>query len=127
VDVARVTADGLTGGAGGVGGVGGVGGPGDGGAGGAGGVGGTGGAGGTSPERRLMNARIWLALALIWACAVTAAAGVGLWTVTRIGEAREARICESLDRFVVFLGREADAEPERIAGARERLSVELEC
>jgi vacuolar-type H+-ATPase subunit B/Vma2 len=68
-----------------------------------------------------------MAVAVVWACAVTAAAGVGLWSVTRIGEQREARICEALDRFVLFLGHEADADPERIAAARERLTIELEC
>lgn len=71
--------------------------------------------------------RFVAAVAVIWACLVTAATGAAVWQLVRIGEEREDRICESLDRFVVFLGAEADTDPERLEAARERLTVVLEC
>lgn len=71
--------------------------------------------------------RLWLAVAAVWACAVTAATAVAVWQNRQIGQEREARICESLDRFAVFLGHELGADEATIDDARARLTVELEC
>lgn len=70
---------------------------------------------------------LWAALALVWACAVTAAAGAGLWAVVHLGEDREARICDSFERFGRFLGHEFDLTEAQIEDGVARMTVELDC
>ncbi|MGH7342808.1 MAG: hypothetical protein ACREKH_20175 [Candidatus Rokuibacteriota bacterium] len=72
-------------------------------------------------------ARIWAGAALVWACVITAAAGVGLWVVANLGQEREERICDSFDRFGRFLGHEFDLTPAEVEDGVARMTVELDC
>jgi hypothetical protein len=71
--------------------------------------------------------RLVAAVAVVWACLLSAATGATVWENTQRASERDARICESLDRFAVFLGHEFELDDEELDDARARLAVELEC
>jgi hypothetical protein len=71
--------------------------------------------------------RLVAAVAVAWACLLSVVTGFVVWQNLELDEVRHDRICESLDRFAVFLAEERDWTDAELAQARVRLTVALEC